>query len=230
MLMFPAFWLGLCAGSMNAFAALVAPSRPLPLIRNSGSIGSPVFSAARHAGSFPASRLSAPLVAAAQTAGGALAPQFTAEQAHAAIAGVYGESQPSSRPIEISPITTRERLREDAELRLARAGARELFAEKGLILWKILRANTRAGEKVWLSFSFKDKKASALEIETALAGLRPQWVPWLASVLDLPSQAVELQAKPIEECCGSGCQSCLRSKERSSQYWTGAKPRKKSGS
>lgn len=129
-----------------------------------------------------------------------------------------GNPVPAPEP---GPRTSRDEARDAAARLLAEAGARERFAEKGLVLWHILRARTRSGEQAHLTFSLEDERAPRGAIEKVLAVARPELTAWIASVLHLPVDSVGLHARPLEDCCGADCQSCLRSKDLASDYWTG---------
>lgn len=142
----------------------------------------------------------------------------------------------AAAPARNLPVLSRDIARDAAAALLDEAGFRDTLSEHGLILWHILRAKTRSGERAFLTVSLpsderpfalaNDSAARQSELERRIALAEKRIVSEAARILGMEEDMVGVSGRLIESCCGAGCQSCLLTKDRHAERWTGQKPRK----
>ncbi len=109
--------------------------------------------------------------------------------------------------------------RNEALQRLADAGGREILRQAGLMLWRF----SREGGDYSLTVSFFDG-ARPERLRDYVKAKGPEVAATLAAALGTGADNVRLRSRSSDSCCGSGCASCLRSKDQASPYWTGRPP------
>jgi len=108
-----------------------------------------------------------------------------------------------------------ERLRQ-----LADAGARDFFAEKGLLLWQLTPYQARGRERLQLTFSLFDGAAPSADLAAALDEHGEAVRGFAAAATGVHPDDVLVSGDPMKSCCGGGCAACLHSKKGPSRYWT----------
>lgn len=126
---------------------------------------------------------------------------------------------------------SRDVARDEVAAKLSAAGLPDMLKEEGLVLWHILPAKTRGGERLFLTVGLPldgrpfERGSGAperrAELERRLAAVEARVVSEAARVLGMPEDMVAVSGRLVETCCGAGCQSCLLTKPEHSQRWTG---------
>jgi hypothetical protein len=136
-----------------------------------------------------------------------------------------------TQPLRLS----RDVARDEAAATLAAAGFPERLREHGLVVWQILRAKTRGGEKAFLTVGLpadgiplergSGNPERRAELDRRLEAARDFIVSEASRLLGMPEDMVSVNARLVATCCGAGCQSCLITKPEHAERWTGQKPR-----
>ncbi|MBI3299257.1 MAG: hypothetical protein HYZ75_13900 [Elusimicrobia bacterium] len=123
---------------------------------------------------------------------------------------------------------------ESALAKLDAAGFDRELADRGLILWRLLRASKRSGERAYLTIGLPpdgrpyDRKEPdprrEKELKTRLEASEKDIAALAARILGLPEENVSVRGDLAESCCGAGCQGCLRADPEQSEKWTDSAP------
>lgn len=136
-----------------------------------------------------------------------------------------------SAPSAPEPRSSREIARDESAALLEAAGFPDFLKERGLTLWHILRARTRGGEQVHLTFSLPPdgrpfergggEPARREELKRLLAASEAAITDFAARNLGVDPAIIVLHERLIEGCCGAGCESCLLGAPKHAKTWTG---------
>lgn len=136
-----------------------------------------------------------------------------------------------AQPLRLS----RDVARDEAAAALAAAGFPEQLRERGLVLWQLLRAKARGGEKAFLTVGLpaegvpfergRGNPERRAELDRRLEAARDFIVSEASRLLGMPEDMVSVDARLVETCCGAGCQSFLLTKPEHAERWTGLPPR-----
>lgn len=140
-------------------------------------------------------------------------------------------AKPLSAPSAPEPRTSRMIARDESAALLESAGFPGFLKEHGLTLWHILRARTRSGEQVHLTFSLPPdgrpfergagEPTRREELKRRLASSGAVITDFAARTLGVDPTIIVLHERLIEGCCGVGCESCLLGYPEHAKTWTG---------